>query len=224
MAKKMSKKESQKEAQKRIGAIIMQLKKDFPDVKVALHHSKPIELVVATILSAQCTDERVNIVTKDLFKKYKTAKDYATVPQMELEQVIRSTGFYRAKAKSIINCCKMLIEKHSGKVPDSMEELVQLPGVGRKTANVVLGAVFKKSEGIVVDTHVKRLAERLGLSKQTDPEKIEQDLMELVPKKDWIAIGNLLIWHGRRICQARKPKCIECSINSHCPSAELFIK
>lgn len=208
----------------RAGAIIRRLKKFYPNAKIALRYSDPLELLVATILSAQCTDKRVNMVTPMLFKKYKTPKDYASANPKEFEQEIRSTGFFRAKAKSIIGCCKALVENHGGKVPNRMEDLVALPGVGRKTANVVLGGAFGIVEGIVVDTHVKRLAERLGFSKQSDPEKIELDLMNIVPRKEWIAVGNLLIWHGRKICQARKPKCPECPINDLCPSFELFMK
>ena len=200
------------------------LKRHFPEAKVALQHQTRLELLVATILSAQCTDERVNIVTKTLFKKYRTAKDYAAVDPRELEADIKSTGFYRAKTRNIINCCKTLVEQYDGKVPDTMEQLVQLGGVGRKTANVILGNAFGKAEGIVVDTHVKRLSQRLGLSKESTPEKIEIDLMEIIPKKDWIAIGDLLIWHGRKICDARKPKCPECPVNDLCPSAEKFLK
>lgn len=213
-----------KDLQERASTVLSRLKRAHPKPSTALYHSTPLELLVATIMSAQCTDERVNIVTKDLFKTYRTAKDYARADQAVFEQSIRSTGFYRAKAKSIINCCKMLLEKYGGNVPDSMEELVKLPGVGRKTANVVLANVFGKPEGIVVDTHVKRLAERLGFTTQTDPEKIERELMEIVPKKEWILFPHLLIWHGRNICQARKPKCPECVINNFCPSAEKFMR
>lgn len=211
--------ESKEQKLKRTVKIISILKKSYPDATTALLHSSAFELLISTILSAQCTDKRVNVVTKDLFKKYKTTKDYAEANQTEFEQYIRSTGFYRAKAKNIINCCKKLVEKHGGKVPETMEELVQLPGVGRKTANVILGNYFGKAEGVVVDTHVKRLSERLGFSHHTDPEKIEQVLMQIIPKKDWIAIGNLLIWHGRKYCQARKPKCNECPLSNLCPSA-----
>ncbi|HZY10144.1 MAG TPA: endonuclease III [Bacteroidota bacterium] len=217
-------KETIEEKQKRIKSIFTRLKKIYPDAKIALHHSNPLELLVGTILSAQCTDQRVNIVTKELFKRYKSVQEYASANKNELEQVIRSTGFYRAKAKNIINCCKTIIEKHNGKIPDTMESLVQLPGVGRKTANVILNGAFNKSEGVVVDTHVKRLSDRLGLTRQTDPEKIEQDLMTLIPKRDWIITGNLFIWHGRNICQARKPKCPDCPINDLCPSAESYMQ
>lgn len=208
----------------RVINIIRRLKKTYPHARVALRSSNPLELLIATILSAQCTDVRVNMVTPVLFKKYKSAKDYASVNPEELGEDIRSTGFYRAKAKSIIGCCKELVQKYGGRVPATMEELVLLPGVGRKTANVVLGNAFGVVEGIVVDTHVKRLAGRLGFSQKSDPEKIESDLMKIVPKKDWVAIGNLLIWHGRKVCQARKPKCPECSLGELCPSFDVFMK
>lgn len=207
--------------QERASKIITNLKRVYPEATTSLEHSSVLDLLVSTILSAQCTDERVNKVTVNLFKKYRTAKDYVEANQSEFEQEIKSTGFFRAKVKNIINCCKALIENHNGKVPDTMEELIQLPGVGRKTANVILGNYFGKAEGIVVDTHVKRLSGRLGFSNQNNPERIEQDLMEIIPKKDWIAIGNLLIWHGRKICNARNPKCKECQLNTLCPSANL---
>lgn len=217
-------KETPEGRRKRVRKVIRRLRKVLPSPKIALEYVDPLQLLVATILSAQCTDERVNQVTPTLFKKYRTAKDYAEANMAEFEQEIRSTGFFRAKAKSIINCCKQLLEKHGGEVPQSMEELVQLPGVGRKTANCVLGGAFGIPSGVVVDTHVRRLAQRIGLSKEDDPEKIELDLMQVVPKKDWIEFGNMLIWHGRRTCQARKPNCPECVINDLCPSAEMFMK
>ena len=210
--------------QNRVRAIIRRLKRVYPDATVALHYSNPLELLVSTILSAQCTDVRVNMVTPRLFRKYKTARDYAMANQKELEREIHSTGFFRAKARNIIGCCKRLVEKYSGKVPDEMEDLLTLRGVGRKTANVVLGGAFGKVEGIVVDTHVKRLAGRLGFTKQIDPKKVEIDLMKVVPRKDWFTIGNLLIWHGRKICQARKPKCLECPVGDLCPSFGIFVK
>lgn len=221
---KRKRKESPEELKDRVKKIISRLRKVFPNPKIALEYRDPLQLLVATILSAQCTDERVNQVTPALFKKYRTAKDYAEANVAEFEQEIRPTGFFRAKTKSIINCCKQIVEKHGGKVPQTMEEMVQLPGVGRKTANCVLGNAYGIPSGIVVDTHVRRLAQRIGLSKNDDPEKIESDLMEIVPKKDWIDFGNMLIWHGRRTCQARKPRCPECVINDLCPSAELFMK
>jgi endonuclease-3 len=207
----------------RVAKIVKLLKKAYPDARVALGHGNPLQLLVATILSAQCTDERVNRVTPDLFRKYRSANDYATANPRVFEQEIRTTGFFRAKTKSIIECCKALVEKHGGEVPRTMEDLVELPGVGRKTANVVLGSAYGISVGIVVDTHVRRLAQRLGLSSQSDPEKIESDLMKIVVRSDWIAIGHLLIWHGRRTCPARKPKCSECSVNQLCPSAGAFL-
>ena len=208
----------------RVADVIRRLKKTYPGATIALHYSNPLQLLVSTILSAQCTDVRVNMVTPALFKKYKTARDYASANRKEFEQEIHSTGFFRAKTKSIMGCCKALIEKYNGRVPDTMEELLTLPGVGRKTANVVLGGAFGKVEGIVVDTHVGRLAGRLGFSKNDNPEKIELDLMNIIPKKDWFAMGNLLVWHGRRICQARKPKCPECPVSDLCPSYETFMK
>jgi endonuclease-3 len=224
MVRTTKKSESSEDLKTRTRKIISRLRRMFPNPKIALEHRDPLQLLVATILSAQCTDERVNQVTPGLFKKYRTAKDYAGANVAEFEQEIRSTGFFRAKTQSIISCSKKLVEKHGGKVPQTMEELVQLPGVGRKTANCVLGAAYGIASGVVVDTHVKRLAQRMGLSKEDDPEKIEQDLMEIVLKKDWIDFGNMLIWHGRRTCQARKPNCPECLINDLCPSAEMFMK
>jgi endonuclease-3 len=224
MVKKTKKSEPLQELKSRTRKIISRLTKTFPNPKIALEHRDPLQLLVATILSAQCTDERVNQVTPSLFKKYRTAKDYAEANVAEFEQEIRSTGFFRAKAKSIINCCKQLVERHGGKVPQTMDELVQLPGIGRKTANCVLGGAYGIASGVVVDTHVKRLSQRIGFSKEDDPEKIELNLMEIVPKKDWIDFGNMLIWHGRRTCQARKPNCPDCVINDLCPSAEIFMK
>jgi endonuclease-3 len=199
----------------RINKIVEILRTTYPDVKTALHHRTPLEMLIATILSAQCTDERVNMVTQDLFKKLRTAKDFAEVPLADLEEMIRPTGFFRNKAKSIKGCCKGLVEKHGGEVPETMEDLVKLPGIGRKTANVVLGSSFG-IPGIVVDTHVKRLSQRIGLTKETDPVKIEFDLMALIPKKDWIDFSHQLIWHGRRLCTARKPKCPECPLLKLC--------
>lgn len=217
-----SKREPLETKRKRAARITARMKRMYPEAKVALQHQTPLELLVATILSAQCTDVRVNLVTESLFTKYRTAMDYAESRQQELEKDIKSTGFFRAKAKNIIRCCTALVENHGGNVPDSMEELVQLAGVGRKTANVVLGSAFGKVEGIVVDTHVSRLSQRLGFSAESTAEKIERDLMNIIPKKDWLAIGNLLILHGRKICNARKPKCPECPVNELCPSAHTF--
>jgi endonuclease-3 len=210
---------------KRVAAILPILKKTYPDAKCSLDHSNPLELLVATILSAQCTDDRVNIVTKTLFKKYKSAKDYATVPAEELEKDIQSTGFYRNKTKSIRAMAASLLEKHKGKVPGTMEELVHLAGVGRKTANVVLGNAFDKNIGVVVDTHVTRVSNRLGLtSHAVDAVKIEQDLMQIIPQEDWTLWSHLLIAHGRKICQARKPRCAECPIFNDCPAGPKFLR
>jgi len=201
----------------RVENIIKVLKNTYPDAKIPLTHRNPLELLIATILSAQCTDERVNKVTPELFKRYKTAKDLAAARQRDVEEIIRSTGFYKNKAKNIIACAKMIEEKYGGKVPSTMEELTSLPGVGRKTANVVLGGSFGVP-GIVVDTHVKRLAGRLGLTKEKDPEKIEMDLMRIVPEEEWSRFSLLLIFHGRNVCMARRPKCRECRIAVYCPS------
>ncbi len=201
----------------RVSIIIAILRKAYPDAKCSLNFSNPLELLVATILSAQCTDARVNIVTQDLFKKYKRAEDYAAVPLEELQQDIRSTGFYKNKAKSIQKCAAALVAKHHGEVPRTIEALVELAGVGRKTANVVLGNAFD-TPGIVVDTHVKRLSGRLQLSKQKDPDKIELDLNAIVPQKDWTNFCHWLIWHGRQVCAARKPDCAHCPLCDLCPS------
>jgi endonuclease-3 len=204
---------------KRSRAIIRKLKNRFPDAKCSLVHRNPLQLLVATILSAQCTDARVNIVVKDLFKRYKTARDFAEASPEELSELIRSTGFYRNKTKSILGMGQGLVERHKGRVPKTMEELVALPGVGRKTANVVLGNAFGIDVGVVVDTHVKRITNRLQLTKNKDPVKIERDLMLVVPQKDWTLFPHLMIQHGRAICQARKPRCEECPINTLCPSS-----
>lgn len=193
-----------------------QLKKLYPVADCALEHSNPLELLVATILSAQCTDARVNQVTKELFLKYKTSHRYWSVPAEELESDIRSTGFYRNKAKSIQKACRDIDEKHGGALPDTMEELVKLAGVGRKTANVVLGVAFGKAEGITVDTHVARLSNRWGLTNESDPVKIERALMELVPKKEWIGVSHRIILFGREWCQAKKPRCGDCPIGGLC--------
>jgi len=204
-----------KPTKQRISKIMGILRRTYPDVKTALRHGDPVELLVATILSAQCTDKRVNEVTASLFKKLRTAKDFANVSLADLEDMIRPTGFYRNKAKSIKACCEELVKKHAGKVPNSMETLVQLPGIGRKTANVILGNAFG-IPGIVVDTHVKRVSQRLGLTTEKDPVKIEFDLMDLIPSKDWIAFSHQMIWHGRALCNARKPKCTECPLLELC--------
>ena len=214
------------ERRKRVEQFILPiLKREYPDAKCSLDHKTPLQLIVATILSAQCTDERVNIVTKDLFKKYRSAEDYAKAPQEELEKDIQSTGFYRNKAKSLRNMAAALVERHGGKVPQTMDELTHLAGVGRKTANVVLGNAFGKNVGVVVDTHVTRVSNRLGLTKHAvDAVKIEQDLMMIVPQEDWTLFSHLLIHHGRAICQARKPKCEVCPLLPHCPAGQKFIK
>jgi endonuclease-3 len=196
--------------------IIALLKKRYPDAACALHFKNPLELLVATILSAQCTDERVNKVTAELFKKYKTAEDYARVTQEVFEKDIRSTGFYKNKARSIINCCRKIAQVHGGKVPGTLDELVALDGIGRKTANVILGNAFGVP-GITVDTHVKRVSYRLGLTEHQDPVKIEYDLMELVPRKEWTHFSHLIIFHGRYTCMARKPLCERCVIEPLCP-------
>lgn len=197
--------------------ILRLLEAAYPDAQCALQFTTPLELLVATILSAQCTDERVNQVTRTLFTKYRCAADYINVPLAELEQDIRPTGFYRNKAKTLQACCQKLLQEHGGQVPKNMEALVQLPGVGRKTANVVLGVAYGIPSGIVVDTHVSRLSRRLGLTRQTQAEKIEQDLLALVPQEEWINFGHRLIHHGRRICTARKPKCPQCPLGEVCP-------
>lgn len=197
--------------------IILLLKKEYPRARIALKSSSPLELLVATVLSAQCTDVMVNRVTERLFKKYKTIDDYAEANLKEFEQDIRSTGFYHNKAKNIINAARLIIEEFNGKVPDTMEKLITLPGVARKTANIVLFNAFNKIEGIAVDTHVRRLSQRLGLSKNEDPKKIEQDLMVLIPRDMWGEFNHLLIEHGRKICDARGPLCPECLLNKLCP-------
>jgi len=204
-------------AKRHAAKIVRQLARAYPDAACSLDFQTPLELMVATILSAQCTDERVNLVTKDLFHKYPTAVEYASVGQSELERDIQSTGFFRNKAKSIQGCCKSLLERHGGHVPKTIEELVDLPGIGRKTANVILGAAYEIASGVVVDTHVGRISRRLGLTPQKSPEKIEQDLMGQVPKKEWIALSHRMIQHGRRCCTARKPKCDQCPLESICP-------
>lgn len=201
---------------------IKRLEKVHSDAKIALNYSNPVELLVATILSAQCTDKRVNIVTKSLFKKYRRAQDYANADLKQLEEEIKSTGFYHNKAKNIKKCCQMLVEKFNGRVPKTMGELLQLPGVARKTANIVLASGFGIIEGIAVDTHVRRLTKRLGLTDNENPDRIEKDLMEIVPRKSWARITDLLIFHGRRVCTAKHPNCTGCVLNDFCPSAFTF--
>jgi endonuclease III len=198
--------------------ICVGLARTYPDAHCELDYTNPLELLVATILSAQCTDKRVNIVTKELFRRCRTAADYASISQEELEKIIQTTGFFRNKAKNIRACAADLVAKHSGKVPRDLQSLTALAGVGRKTANVVLGNAFDINEGIVVDTHVQRLSNRLGLTRESTPEKIEQDLMKLVPRDQWAMLSHWLIWHGRRRCTARKPDCAHCEIAELCPS------
>jgi endonuclease-3 len=211
-----------KSAEGRIEEIIFILSEAYPSSRTALQHENPLQILVATILSAQCTDEKVNQITPSLFQKYPKPSDFASVDKQELEAEIRPTGFFRNKAKSIINASKKIVEDFGGKVPDNMEDLVTLPGVARKTANIVLSSAFKKAEGIAVDTHVRRLSQRLGLSKEKDPDKIEKDLMEIVPKKYWLDFNYLLVNHGRKICSARKPLCPKCGVKHLCPSAKDF--
>ena len=210
-----------REEKERTKKIIKLLKREYPHAACSLNYKNPLELLVATILSAQCTDERVNQLTPELFRKYPGCEDYLKVSQSELEQDIRPTGFYRNKARAIQGACRLIKEQHGGSVPDKIEELLGLPGVARKTANVVLGNAFGISSGVVVDTHVSRLSQRLALSTETQPEKIERDLMELVPRSDWIIFPHLLIAHGRRICKARTPLCAECMLEKLCPSSLL---
>ncbi len=208
-------------AAERIGTILERLERQYPEARCSLDHADPLQLLVATILSAQCTDARVNIVTKDLFREYRSAGDYAAADPARFEDQIRSTGFFRNKTKSVIGMAQALVERFDGRVPDSMDALTTLPGVGRKTANVVLGNAFGKDEGIVVDTHVARIAKLLGLTRHSDPVKIEQDLMRVVPKGRWTLFPHLLIHHGRAICVARRPRCGECPLADVCPSAEV---
>ena len=205
------------EAKRYAAQVVRLLRREYPDAACELHFASPLELLVATILSAQCTDQRVNQVTERLFEKYRTAADYVRTPLAELQRDIQSTGFFRNKAKSIVGCCKLLAERFGGQVPQELEVLVQLPGIGRKTANVVLGTAFGIASGVVVDTHVARVSRRLGLTRQKDAEKIEQDLMALVPKKEWIDFSHRMIHHGRRICAARRPKCDQCPLGDVCP-------
>ncbi len=221
---KMRKKEGHPDTEdkQRVIRIIGLLEQEFSGAKIALNFSNPLELLVATILSAQCTDERVNIVTKSLFKKYRKAEDYANSDLIELEQEIRSTGFYRNKAKNIKNAGEMLVERFDSKVPKTMQEILELPGVARKTANIVLQNAYGVIEGIAVDTHVRRVSGRLGLTTQKDPGKIEEDLMRIVPRDKWMRITDLLIFLGRKVCTARKPKCEICVLNKICPSAFTF--
>ena len=209
--------ESSKAKSGRVRKIIISLRRTYPDAHCELDFSNPLELLIATILSAQCTDRRVNMVTAELFRRYRKPEDYAWTGLADLEQAIRSTGFYRNKARNIRACCQKLVEKHGGNVPQTMEELIQLGGVGRKTANVVLGNAFDINAGVVVDTHVARLSRRLGLTRETNPVKIEQELMKLIPQDEWTLFSHWLIWHGRRRCYARNPDCGHCEIREFCP-------
>ena len=211
-------------ARERVTELVKVLPKVYPNAHTELNFKTPLELLIATILSAQCTDKRVNLVTPALFKRYRTAADYANAPAAELEKAIQSTGFFRNKTKSIRAATSTIVNKHNGKVPDTMAELRELPGVGRKTANVVLGNAFHKDDGIVVDTHVVRLSRRLRLTKHDDPEKIERDLMKFVPREHWTNWSHWLIWHGRRRCFARKPDCANCEILRLCPSGKIFLR
>jgi len=211
--------ESRDEKRKRVGRILRGLARSYPEATCALRHSNELELLVATILSAQCTDQRVNLVTRELFAKYRTAEDYAAADPKELEREIHSAGFFRNKTKSILGAARRILQAYGGRVPERMEELVTLPGVARKTANVLLGTWFKKNEGVVVDTHVFRIARRLRLSAGREPEKVERDLMALFPRSDWTSAAHRLIWHGRRVCRARNPDCAGCPLRRECPSA-----
>jgi endonuclease-3 len=201
--------------------VVRRLHEEHPDAHCALRHRNAYQLAVATILSAQCTDDMVNRVTPALFRKYPTAKELAKARPASVQKLIRPTGFYRNKSKSLLGMARKLVDDFGGKVPRTMEELLTLPGVARKTANVILGVAYRKAEGVVVDTHVKRLAGRLGLTQETDPNKIERDLIALLPQKDWIDVGHLLIWHGRRVCSARKLACERCVLSDRCPSSEV---
>ncbi len=209
------------EVKKAVSRVLRRLKADYPDAECALGHRSPFQLLVATILSAQCTDERVNMVTKDLFRKYRKPVDFATAPLKDIELAVKSTGFFRNKAKNIKSCSAELVEKHQGKVPQDLDALVKLAGVGRKTANVVLGTAFGIPTGVVVDTHVGRLSRRLGLTKQKDPVKVERDLMRVLPKREWIDFSHRMIHHGRQVCAARKPLCEKCSMNKFCPQIDV---
>ncbi len=212
--------ESIKATVQRVRRILTGLQRTYPEAHCELDYTTPLELLIATILSAQCTDKQVNLVTVELFKKYRTAAAYARAELAELERAIQRLGFFRNKAKSIKACCQKLVERHGGEVPRTMEELTELGGVGRKTANVVLGNAFAVNVGVVVDTHVARLSQRLGLTREKMPEKIEQALMRLVPQEQWTMFSHWLIWHGRRRCAARKPDCPHCELRKLCPSAD----
>jgi endonuclease III len=212
--------ESFEAKKQRTQAMLRRLAKTYPEAHCELSYANPLHLLIATILSAQCTDKQVNIVTEKLFQKYRTAEDYAAAPLAELENDIRAIGLFRTKAKNIRNCCRKLIERHAGQVPCTMDELTALDGVGRKTANVVLGNAFGIALGIVVDTHVARVSARLGMTRETQPEKIERDLQRLVPQPDWTILSHWLIWHGRRRCYARNPDCVHCELLALCPHGQ----
>ncbi len=216
-----ARRESGKARRARSGEILARLKREYPESRCSLNFESPLQLLVATVLAAQCTDERVNQATPALFRRCPTAREYAEIPLPELEELVRTTGFFRNKARAVQNLGRTLLAEHGGEVPSTMDELKALPGVGRKTANVVLGNAFGQNVGIVVDTHVQRLSRRLGLTEQTDPEKIERDLLPLVPQDDWTLWSHLLIDHGRKICKARKPECPICPVADRCPSAEI---
>lgn len=213
--------ESKKAKKERLAEIVRRLREEYPEPKTALTHRNPYELLVATILSAQCTDERVNMVTPAFFERYPEPADLAGARSEDVEDLIHSTGFFRQKTKSLLGMANAVVDRHDGRIPDTMQALVKLPGVGRKTANVVLGNAFDKDEGIVVDTHVKRLAGRLGVTKETDAERVERDLMELVPRDDWTDLSHLLIFHGRQVCNARRPRCEACVVSDLCPSSRV---
>jgi endonuclease-3 len=219
---KMKKPEVYLEPKERVTKIIELLEKQYPDAKTALNYCTPLEMLVATMLSAQTTDAQVNSVTQTLFKKYHSPEDYANADIKELEQEIHSTGFYHNKARNLQNCCRMLVEKFHSQVPKTMEELLELPGVARKTANIVLNNAYGIVAGIAVDTHVHRVSQRLGLTENDDATKIEQDLMQITPKEKWMKLTDLLIFHGRQVCNAKKPKCDICALNKICPSAFAF--
>jgi endonuclease-3 len=216
--------ETVSQKQSRTAAIITGLRKTYPDAHCELNYTNPLELLIATVLSAQCTDKQVNIVTADLFKKYKSARDFADAPLTELEQDIKRIGLFRAKAKNIQSACRDLVAKHNGEVPRTMDALTALAGVGRKTANVVLGNAFNVNVGVVVDTHVVRLSDRLKLTTKATPEKIEVDLQQLVPREDWCLFSHLFIWHGRRRCYARTPDCPNCEIKEFCPTGQKILR
>jgi endonuclease-3 len=212
----MAKSKTDDDRKQRARKIVRQLAKTYPDAVCALHHTTPFQLLAATILSAQCTDERVNMVTPELFRRWPTATSLATAPLAQVEEVVRSTGFYRAKAANLVGMAKAVVERHAGELPQTLEELIALPGVGRKTANVLLGTAYGIASGVVVDTHVKRITYLLGLTTSTSPEQIECDLMALLPKTEWVNYSHRLIHHGRQICIARRPKCLECTLLKLC--------